>query len=322
MAAAAGLKVEFEVDRDGDAILVRAKTDREGDRMWWIDEHRDWNVTRTRIVSHDGQIQAETEFDLKLWDGRWFPSEMRQYRGSAADGDLYCVFRFIAAEFNRPEHPAELTPASIGFEPGMTLVFMNGDAPVPGPVWDGERIVPMSEFVPRVRAGETSFGPTIQREGARAEARMARQRAEELERNSTWKHVESAWERYTREFIGHYRLNDEQSQHAWTLCRACQARAREYVDRRRGAFEKLEREPDDKQRAELLGPLDEIFEKRLRPRLEEIPNSAQRAAAAKKPPIPEPPKLSTTKPAKADGDPGAVSPGTSRPPGASKPGDG
>lgn len=291
--------VTFDVEVDGGQMLVRARTDGQLDRLWWIDPNRGWNPTRTQVMSSDGEIQAETEFDLKMFDGHWFPSAMRQYRGSAASGEFYAEFKVLSAEFNRPDHPQELTPSSIGFEPGMMLLFQHQDSPVPVPVWDGEAIVSMNDFTQRVRADEVAFGPTIQRAAARANARSGEgQFQATLEQSNTWKRLNSEWERYTRDFINRYRLNNDQAQQAWKLCQECQKAAREFIERRREAFEKLEREPSEKLRAELLVPIDEIFITRLKPRLERIPTTSQRDAAteAGADPIADPPLMATTQP--------------------------
>ena len=50
-------------------------------------------------------------------------------------------------------------------------------------------------------------------------------------RNSVPDTFESLWEAYTRQFIEKYRLDSEQSQKAWTICRECQSRGRGYVAR-------------------------------------------------------------------------------------------
>lgn len=299
-AAALGIAVVCESDTDAGVFRVRAHTVY-GDYLWWIDDQRDWNIVRTRIVGVDGETKAETVYELKKFDGRWFPSVMRHYRGSADGGELFWMFRVIAAEFNRPEHPSVLSPAFIGIEPGMALQYMDRDSPVPSPVWDGSAVVSYGEFISRIQAGQAAFGPTLLREQARIRAHWERTvaaQAAAAKGGVAWKSFESAWERYTREFIGRYKLNDEQSQHAWTLCRECQNQAREYVERHRERFDKLDREPTDGLRTELISPIDAIFEKKLKPRLEDIPNSAQRAAAEAEnaKPIAEPAPLATSQP--------------------------
>lgn len=270
-----------------------------GDFVWWIDADREWNVVRTRVINEDGVVNSESEYELAQFDGRWFPRVIRQYRGAARDGDLFWRFIIIGAEFNRPDHPKELTPASIGIEPGMQLEYINLTEPCLSPCWDGSSIAPLSDFLARVRRGEATFGPTLLRERARAAAHWERTVAAQTaaaKGSVAWKNFESAWERYTREFIERYKLTGEQSQHAWTMCRECQNQAREYAERHREGFDKLDREPTDRLRTELLSPIDTIFEKRLKPRLNDIPTSAQRNAAVQAPPLQEPTLLATSQP--------------------------
>lgn len=101
------------------------------------------------------------------------------------------------------------------------------------------------------------------------------------------------WERYTRAFIRRYQLDDGQEQRAWAILRNCQARGRRYLETHRARFDALE------QRAVALGvasaakgpeaaairreagrlqqPIDDIFERELKPRLERLLTRAQRA---------------------------------------------
>jgi hypothetical protein len=126
--------------------------------------------------------------------------------------------------------------------------------------------------------------------------------------------VESQWEAYTRHFIERYRLNKEQSDKAWAILKDCQERANRYLAKRERDFEKLDKEAEaarksdtkdraqrlpaiDKRHRKLMQPIDDIFEKQLKPRLEKLPTSAQRRAA-------EGPEKATSKPSKAgDGHP-------------------
>jgi hypothetical protein len=114
---------------------------------------------------------------------------------------------------------------------------------------------------------------------------------------------ESAWEKYVREFITKYQLNDEQTQKANAVLEDCQAQAERYKIGRKEQIERLDKQIEElkeskdknkaKQLAELtekrksmLEPIDQIFERQLKPRLERLPTRAQRRAAeaaAKKP---------------------------------------
>ena len=132
------------------------------------------------------------------------------------------------------------------------------------------------------------------------------------------KQPESAWEKYVREFIAKYQLNDEQTQKANAVLEDCQAQAERYTIGRKEQLEKLDKQiaelkkSKDKnknkrlselneKRKSLMDPLDRIFEQQLKPRLERLPTRAQRRAAevaAKKKPADRKPKTPPGKPAK------------------------
>ena len=128
-----------------------------------------------------------------------------------------------------------------------------------------------------------------------------------------WK-VESQWEAYTRRFIEKHRLNTEQTVKAYAILKDCQQRANRYLAKREKDFEKLDKEAEalkksdakdraqrlaaiDKRHRKLMQPIDEIFEKQLKPRLEKLPTRAQRRAAEER-------EKATSKPSKGgDGRP-------------------
>lgn len=109
------------------------------------------------------------------------------------------------------------------------------------------------------------------------------------------KHFESWWERYTRRFIGRYSLNKAQTQKARSILKKCQDQGNSYVKRHRAELDELEARVAElsktttaadreqlvaaRQRfGEKLAPIDDIFEKQLKPRLDKLPTRKQRAA--------------------------------------------
>ncbi|MFQ5805722.1 MAG: hypothetical protein ACE5I3_04645 [Phycisphaerae bacterium] len=114
---------------------------------------------------------------------------------------------------------------------------------------------------------------------------------------------ESAWEKYVREFIAKYKLNDEQSQKANAVLEECKSQRDRYLRARQGQIEQIDgqiaelKKSKDKNKAKRLAqltdkrqavmePVEKIFEQQLKPRLERLPTRAQRRAAeaaAKKP---------------------------------------
>ncbi|MFH0981225.1 MAG: hypothetical protein V2A79_06785 [Planctomycetota bacterium] len=87
---------------------------------------------------------------------------------------------------------------------------------------------------------------------------------------------ETQWERYVREFIQTYQLDEGQRRTAYSILRELQARARDYRESRR---EEIARLPRHVLATDPLGePLRRMFGE-LKTRLEPIPTAAQREAA-------------------------------------------
>ncbi|MBI5864264.1 MAG: hypothetical protein HZB38_07135 [Planctomycetes bacterium] len=136
------------------------------------------------------------------------------------------------------------------------------------------------------------------------------------------KNFESEWEKYVREFIQKYQLNDEQTQKANAILTQCEQQADRILTAKKSELERIEsreaelrtaaaptaagaksdakeaREAKQKESGELakkkeeiLAPLTRIFEDQLKPKLEKLPTRAQREAAeaaAKKAPSAKP----------------------------------
>ncbi len=133
---------------------------------------------------------------------------------------------------------------------------------------------------------------------------------------------ETAWEKYVREFIAKYRLNDEQAQKANAVLQDCETQAKRITIGNQDRIEKINRQlaevkqsKDKKksktisalteQRKKLTAPIDRIFEQQLKPRLERLPTRAQRRAAedaVKKKSSPSKDKKSSKKPPKKSAD--------------------
>lgn len=111
---------------------------------------------------------------------------------------------------------------------------------------------------------------------------------------STGSDFESEWERYVREFIEKYQLDEAQTQRAQAILKDCQEQAQNYLQRRKAALEQLDKRDKDlgssaadaqarqrlrEQRERILAPVNRIFEERLKPRLEKLPTRQQRDAA-------------------------------------------
>ena len=233
---------------------------------------------------------------------------------AGADRQVVSSWVVESVEFNRPQHKQEFTLSDIGVEPGMSIMpqglagdrvaraIEQGRVKRPNRVWDGTKSVTVEEFREAARAGKVKVGPTIEwlRQNPGTAHPKAAQHAPRRDDGTVLSFEEalSQWERYVRDFIRRFRLNDEQTQKSDAILKACQELARQHIKRHQGDFEALEtrgRELDtggateraalDAQRRRLLAPLHEIFEKQLKPRLEKLPTRAQRRAAERAPAI-------------------------------------
>lgn len=291
---------------------------------WWIDPAKDWNVVRTAILRDDA-IFAEARFALARFDGIWFPQRVEYFPGPAGEVEASLVLEVFAAEFNCPEHPTTFTPADIGVEPGMSVTYVDPENPRLL-YWDGQTTVSIEEFAERQERGEVEEGATLKRELARLheenELRHAAARARTAAPTSApattqpadlWRTYESEWEAYTRRFIAHFALEDDQTTRALAILKDCQQQAasrlvrlrprirahEERVAALRAAGRPLSAEVTASlaaHRKSLVGPIDEILESRLKPRLDRLPTRKQRARAGPFEPRPHP-AGTTTKPA-------------------------
>jgi len=136
------------------------------------------------------------------------------------------------------------------------------------------------------------------------------------------------WEQYVQQFIQRYALTEEQASRANKILKSCQSQRDRLMRNRAEQLERLNRQEEalrtssdnpnkakeqaeiTAQRAKLMAPIDSIFDKQLKPRLEKIPTRAQREAAEKAP------AAGRTAPGK----PASVVPGKSAAPRVGKPG--
>ncbi len=297
--------VAYEEFDEGPLSVVRSRIGRET-QTWWLDPARDYMPVRI-VYCADGEPPAETRIELDQFDGVWFPRTITSY----ANGQVTQSVHVIGAEFNRAEHPAHLTPADIGIEPGMVIMDLLAEQGDPVWVWGGERAITLEQFGELERSGQIERGPANQ---AFLDAALADMRARGITPGWTTKtrdadappvadaatdiprtarDMMSEWERYTREFIETHKLDKKQTERAWSTLQNCQRQAARYIAARRNDLEETERKLDAasadaaqassrrtetlRQRlAQLVGPIDEIFENRLKPGLDRLLNKEQR----------------------------------------------
>jgi hypothetical protein len=253
----------------------------------------------------------------------WFPQQVDFYSPRYIDGRLpYQALSVSAKTINQPGDPTELTPADIGLEVGMKVYVADGRQ-TQTLYWDGKNAVPREELLRRVERGELEYGHTV-REALREEREgtttqpiwpiepvpagaspphtpdepLPPWKPGELNKQAAGSMYESEWERYTRLFIEKYRLNDDQTQKAWSILRSCQALAESHMTRHQTQMSELDRRLAEarrrtdqaqasaelarltQQREKLLQPINDIFEQQLEPRLDKLPTRPQREAAS------------------------------------------
>jgi hypothetical protein len=174
--------------------------------------------------------------------------------------------------------------------------------------WDGEKVLNSTDdFSDLVRAGRREWGPTFKRfqrgedwsspyqTDAERQLRAASNRADQAAR--LFKRHEGAWEAYVRSFIERHELTAEQTTHAWQILATCQSDAEAETRRERlectplltemlaqgEQFPKRKQEQLDKLIASVRTRVDDIFENRLKPRLDGLLTRAQRAKTATQP---------------------------------------
>jgi polyhydroxyalkanoate synthesis regulator phasin len=259
-----------------------------------LDPERGWNAVRVRVTS-GGKLLREARASLKKFGDVWFPEVYEIYERDYKQGkEPRYVVEVHSASFNQPDHPLRFTPEDIGIEVGTNILLYKdhssrGERLRMG--WDGGELVPLKELLVRIRAGELEKGPRFVAASERAGA-MGRG-------------VESMlrlMERYTRNFIKKYKLNEEQAQKALSILKDCRGRAETYGRSKKEEYQRIRREVsaayDDAslsptERAEkvdrlkqqmlrLEQPLFRIHYWELVPRLNRLPTRAQRKAAAER----------------------------------------
>lgn len=153
-------------------------------------------------------------------------------------------------------------------------------------------------------AGSARDRGVAAKRGRTAKAPAPRTPGKRTSSRSAGKGYESKWDKYVKDFIAKYQLNDEQTQKANAVLADCKAQAAKRLSGHKSQFDMIDKQLEslkkskdksksktmaalNKQRNKLMEPLDQIFEKQLKPRLEKLPTRAQRraaeAAAKKKP---------------------------------------
>ncbi len=226
--------VKYTERSENDLKVVQVQTPT-ATRTYWLDPKRDWMPVRVRSETQHGWTEARNA--LCEYDGVWFPEVVQYYTSKHADGrEPAQTVRIYSASFNRPDHPQRLRPESIAIDVG-TPVVPHSDNPneLAMYMWDGEQVVTQEDFHQRIAAGELRYGPMIRaawdklaRGGMRGSggnssdttlvaAKDPSSAKPTKVKPSTPADQLAEWERYTRDFIQRYQLNEDQSQKALSV---------------------------------------------------------------------------------------------------------
>lgn len=274
-----GQNPRWRLGREGELICVSLVVD-DASIKRWIDPTRGWNLVR--IEYQRGEEHRVAHIELRKFDDIWFPSVVRVLSGPKLDAVRETI-QVVSAEFNRPDHPSDFTPADIGIDDGASVeLWDNQNSVIERGVVQGDRFVSWTSLEDRVRA--------------RTDAQNGAEVLDPSRVREVLRKPESLWERYVRRHIATYRLGDDQQQRCWTILRDCQEAAQSHLNRKKAELDAVLRDiarngsaappgrPEgraDELTARLdvlIEPINRIFETRLKPRLEALVTKAQRAS--------------------------------------------
>lgn len=271
----------------GSEVIVTA-TYRSGDRIiWWLDADRQNNPVRV-VREHKGETAGEARSQLRRYGETWFPA-VCEYRSA---GRPYAVVRVSDAQFG--DAPRRFTPADIGMDPGVNVAGQSFQADVL--IWNGDELCSPEEWGRDLESGKRRRGPWIQRMAEQRydspymsdeERAMYRAAVHNAETMAVLGQRAMLWERYVSDFIRRFHLNAEQAAAAWRVHGQCLDIANQHLTKRRSEIEEAARALTDAQQKhdgaaekaaqarieKLMAPVDEIVEKQLKPRLDDLPRA-------------------------------------------------
>lgn len=283
--------VEMEMTRCGHSVV------------WHIDPKLDWNPVRSELYVRGARV-LECDVEYQRCGDVWFPSSASYYNSA---GDLVNQITVHEARINTPDLPRHLTPESIGYGEGMFVAVQAGPRGARSARYvTGGRLVDPGEYDRLEGEGKVKNDPRLVQRWAELERRAADARpAQATPRPKSGDGAAAAdtpaarhtsddeWEKHTLAFIARYALDVAQAQAALHVLRDCQERRTAVIRPRRQRVDELERRlltasSDDDRRAaaaalererdDISRKVQEIFERQLKPRLEQIPSRAQRQA--------------------------------------------
>jgi len=170
--------------------------------------------------------------------------------------------------------------------------------PVVGEAGRPTSLAPKPANPPVPRAGRARQPRVVQPEGANVPDRNRPPRGRQATPAGGKDGDLGRWEAYVRDFIRKYQLNEAQTEKANAILKDCKLQAERLITSNKPRMDKLAEEikklagtksqsPEaleqltklNEQKSKLMEPVEQIFDKRLKPRLETLPTRAQRKAA-------------------------------------------
>lgn len=154
-----------------------------------IDPDRGWNPTRMDI-KHEGTDSTRypsVHIKLNKFGETWFPREVSAFSRNRTEPDR--VIRVLSASFNQEDHAKELSVRDIGIDVGTNISVRHPpnskrayDPDKDLLTWDGNKLIPYSEFARMIKSGKIEYGPGFRKASQRLKKRNKekRQRARQL----------------------------------------------------------------------------------------------------------------------------------------------
>lgn len=285
----------YSIERDAVHIMITGFYDQGPCVRWTLDPRKQMQPVRVDVVDND-EVTDSCETEYGQYDGMWFP----QRAVFSHRGQVTMRLSVLAAEFNRNEHPQELTPNDIGLVPGMQIVHRGRRGPQ---AWTGTDIIPLEDYFALVKTGQadnSAFEALLER--ANSPTGLCRfpktMDGDSLGIGADVKRKPALWEPYVRRFITFYRLDTDQIRKAWRHHALCVGGYYDYMKEHDAEIKKLKTDieeltkkserskADDEALAhhrrridEIEGYAEKVFDERLRPGLLKIPSDKQVEAA-------------------------------------------
>lgn len=295
------LAVSYREERSGDKWIVTGSRADGASVRWTIDPDRGWNAELIELRDANGRAFGEVRCGVKEFGDTWFPATVEVRR----NGTVRQRYRVKEALINRADDPPASSGSDLGLEVGFNIQPKDTDTTAPvGPLfWDGRAVCDLESLRTRIRTGQIAYGPTtlrVQRSNGptspyltgEQRATWERHHKEMIFRNEQRRPL-SQWELYVAEASERFKFDAEQRQKAQAILAECRQDGAAYLARKKSAFYDAQanleqaRSTADAVRANraasaleaLRAPIDQIFEMRLKPRIDALPTRAQRKHA-------------------------------------------